>query len=50
MACLVLQQVCIKIQALRQLPEERKQEFAVRDSVVTNHCYTSYLQNDRLEG
>jgi len=28
MACLVLQQVCVKIQALRQLPEERKQEFA----------------------
>jgi succinate dehydrogenase flavin-adding protein (antitoxin of CptAB toxin-antitoxin module) len=27
MACLVLQQVRIKIQALRKLPEERKQEF-----------------------
>ena len=28
MACLVLQHVCIKIQALRQLSEERKEEFA----------------------
>jgi len=28
MACLVLQQVCVKNQALRQLPEESKQEFA----------------------
>jgi len=33
MACLVLQQVCIKIQALTQLPEERKQEFA-----PARHC------------
>jgi hypothetical protein len=24
----MLQQVCIKTQALRQIPEERKQEFA----------------------
>jgi len=28
MACLMLQQVRIKIQALRQLPEERNREFA----------------------